>query len=433
MGWLLDVLYLSLAVITSPIWLFRMIRTGKIRTDWRARFGFSSGLSSPQAVGGPKKPRILVHAVSVGELNAIRLLVDDLAARPEEPEIVIATTTDTGFAHATKLWAGRHSVVRFPFDLNWVMGRFLGAVQPDVVALVELEIWPNFMRQCRRRGIPVCVINGRLTERSFGRYRLIAPLIRPGFATLSKAAVQNDAYAERFRELGTSRDAIEVTGTMKWDTAAIADHVDGAEELANELGIDRRRPLVVAGSTAPGEHELLLKAVPEGAQLLCAPRKPEWFDQAASVLVGCARRSHGERGSSTGRFLLDTIGELRKAYVLADVVVVGRSFGNLHGSDMMEPIALGKATIVGPAVADFQDTVDALLEGDGIVQVNAEELPKAVRQLLSDQSRREQLARNGREVIRRHQGATRQNARVIMSLLAQRSAAQPLAKPNPPS
>src|SRR5262249_14810801 len=147
--------------------------------------------------------------------------------------------------------------------------------------------------------------------------------------------------------------------------------VEGAEQLGVEMGIDRGKPLVVAGSTAPDEHELLVNAVPEGVQLLCAPRRPEWFDHAAAVLAGCARRSKGERGSSAGRFLLDTIGELRMAYALADIVVVGRSFGNLHGSDMIEPVALGKPTIIGPAVADFQDAVDALLTGDGILQVFA--------------------------------------------------------------
>jgi 3-deoxy-D-manno-octulosonic-acid transferase len=277
------------------------------------------------------------------------------------------------------------------------------------------------------------VVNGRLTERSFRRYRIIAPLIRSGFADLKCAAVQNLAYGNRFRALGTVGERIHVTGTMKWDTATIADHVEGADELAEAMGIDRKRPLIVAGSTAVGEHELLVGAMPEGSQLLCAPRKPEWFDQAAQVLKGCARRSRGECGSSTGRFLLDTIGELRSAYALADVVVVGRTFGDLHGSDMMEPIALGKATVVGAATADFQDTVDELLAGDALVQVESAALSETLRRLLEDPTRRETLARNGREVIRNHQGATDRHVDVIMSLLTSIDCKATSAKANPPS
>jgi 3-deoxy-D-manno-octulosonic-acid transferase len=429
MPWLIDLLYLVAVAITAPIWLWRMIRTGKIRTDWPARFGLvprhvraTLTHSDSPPTPGHRRKRILLHAVSVGEVNAIRLLVDELAGQPVSPLVTIATTTDTGFARAMALWGQRHAVVRYPFDLSISVSRFLTSLRPDVVALVELEVWPNFTAACAKRGIALCVINGRLTERSFRRYLPIAPLIRPSFRRLTIAAVQNEAYAERFRALGVAFDSVRVTGTMKWDTAEIADSVDGADSLAAEMGIDRTRPLVVAGSTAPGEHELLMSAVPVGVQLLCAPRKPEWFEDAARGLQGCARRSRGDRGSATGRFLLDTLGELRKAYALADVVVVGRSFGQLHGSDMMEPVALGKATIVGPAVADFQDTVDALLRapgGGGLVQATAEELPAAISSLLNNAPRRQQIAERGRAVIRQQQGATQANVQLIMSLIHQ--------------
>jgi 3-deoxy-D-manno-octulosonic-acid transferase len=235
---------------------------------------------------------------------------------------------------------------------------------------------------------------------------------------LSRVAVQNETYAARFRALGVPENRIVITGTMKWDTAQIADVVPGSESLASEFGIDRERPLVVAGSTAPGEHDLFARSLPDDAQLLCAPRKPEWFDRAAAELPGCARRSRQQRGSATGRFLLDTIGELRAAYALADVVVIGRSFGNLHGSDMMEPIALGKAVIVGPAVTDFQDIVEALLAGGGIMQVNADGLANALWELLNGADRRATMAARGRDVIRQHQGATEQTARLLLDILA---------------
>jgi 3-deoxy-D-manno-octulosonic-acid transferase len=416
--WVTDLVFLIVAMVSSPVWLVRMIRTGKIRTDWSGRFGRAEPLPPP------RRPRILVHAVSVGEVNAARKLLARLAAPPLEAEIVVSSTTNTGCARAEALFAGTYRVTRYPLDFSFAVNRYLRAVRPDVVVLIELEVWPNFVGAAARRGIPVCVANGRLTERSAAGYRRLGVLVRPVFRKLALAAVQNEPYARRFREVGVPPERVRVTGTMKWDTAEIADGVEGADALAEAMGIDRSRPLVVAGSTAPGEHELLVEAVADGVQLLCAPRKPEWFDQAAAAMPGCARRSRGDRGSATGRFLLDTIGELRAAYALADVAVVGRSFGNLHGSDMMEPVALGAATIVGPAVADFQDTVDALLAGDGLVQTDRQRLAAVIRQLLDDPRRRGELAENARRVIRAQQGATERNAELIRSLIEHTAAAR---------
>lgn len=414
MRWAIDAIYLVIGALTSPYWLWRMASKGKLRTDWKARFGGGS------AIPPSTHATLLIHAVSVGEVNAIRLLVQRLAEHSLRPRIVIATTTDTGFARARELFASAHEVVRYPFDLNFAVRKFLKRINPDAVALVELEVWPHFTTECERRNIPICVINGRLSARSFKRYKLIGPIIISSFRRLAFAAVQNHDYAERFKAMGVGGERVYVTDTMKWDTAEIADDVPGAEKLAEEMGIDRGKPLVVAGSTAPEEHALLRDAVGEGVQLLCAPRKPEWFDDAAAELEGCARRSKGDNGSATGRFLLDTIGELRKAYALADVVIIGRSFGNLHGSDMMEPIALGKATIVGPRVEDFLETAKELLAGGGLIQTDAAHLAEIIKQLLNDPQRRAELARNGRDVIRTHQGATNRQVEYIIKLLERR-------------
>lgn len=405
-----DLIYALLLLLTLPVWLVRLLVTGKFRTDWTARFGRTPRLPCHDG------PTVLLHAVSVGEVNALRHLVPLLREHADRPRVIIACTTDTGIARARELFGEHHVVVRFPLDFSFAVGRFLRAIRPTVVALVELEVWPTFVALCARRNIPVCVINGRLSERSIGRYRRIRRLLRPTFARLAAVAAQNDAYAARFIEMGVPADRVRVTDTMKWDAATIADDVPGAAALAEAMGIDRSRPLVVGGSTEPLEHRLLHEAVPPSVQLLCAPRRPEWFDDAARELPGCARRSRGDRGSPTGRFLLDTIGELRKAYALADVVVVGRSFGELHGSDMMEPVALGKATIVGPRVADFRDTVTALLEGEGIIQTDAAGLTGAIRLLLEDAAARAALAERGRAVVRRRQGASARHADLILSL-----------------
>lgn len=411
MGALVDIAYLVGATAASPVLLPRLLGSGRHRTDWAARLGH---LHLPPPSGAP---RLLLHAVSVGEVNAVGDLISGLLASEEPPEIILATTTETGFRRACALHDDHCRVVRYPLDLTRSVNRFLDTVRPDVAAMVELELWPNFSRACRQRGIPLAVINGRLSERSHRGYRRFRPLIAPMFRRLDCAAVQTQAYAERFESLGTPAGVIVVTGTMKWDTARIEDAVPGAEALGEALGIDPERPLVVAGSTAPEEHRLLVDAVPEGVQLLCAPRRPEWFDGAARVLEGCARRSRGDRGSSTGRFLLDTIGELRQAYALADVVVVGRSFGDLHGSDMMEPAALGKPVVVGPATGDFRETVDRLSAGGGLVVTDRAGLPAALGELLETPARRTAVAEAARAVIREQQGATERTARLLRSML----------------
>ncbi len=411
MRWIVDGVYLVVVLVSSPIWLFRMVRTGKIRTDWPARFG---RVDPGARRSSGDRPRVLIHAVSVGEVNAIRGLVATLDARGVD--VVVATTTDTGTRRARSLFEGRHVVVRFPFDFSGVIRRFLSAVEPDLVVLVELEVWPNFLGACSRRGVPVLVINGRLTPRSRRRYGLLGPLVRGTFRRLSWIGAQDEAYAGRFIELGVPEERVEVVGNMKWDNARCEEGVDGSWALGQELGIDPKRPLVVAGSTAPGEHELILASLPPGTQLLCAPRKPEWFNAAADVLEGCTRRSDGRPGDGD-LYLLDTIGELSQAYDLADVAVVGRSFVDLHGSDVTEPIGLGVATIIGPAVDDFRLMVDALVSGGGLLQLSADELRGGLEQLLADPSRRLEMARRGRAVILEHQGATSAYADRVMSML----------------
>ena len=412
MRWLTDVIYLFALIVLLPVLLPRMVWRGKLRTDWAGRFGHVPSFKKT-------KTRILLHAVSVGEVNALRTLVDVLDR--SGLDIIVSVTTDTGIARAKSLFGGRHQVVRYPYDFSWVVSRFLRRIKPDVIALVELEIWPNMVAACRRRNIPVCVINGRLSHRSFRRYRLVRWMVRPSFRRLAVSGVQSEEYAKHFRALGAS--PVLVTDSMKWDNAITEDVVPGAAELAEELGINQNIAMVVAGSTGPNEPELLQQAVPSDVQLLCAPRRPEWFDAAERAMPGCIRRTVvkdkgvPERSKATRRFLLDTIGELRQAYALADIVVVGRSFGDLFGSDVTEPIGLGKATIIGPAVSDFTDMVTVLLKGRGLIQVPASELALQIKQLLDDPAYATEIGKRGRAVIRSRQGAALRHARLLQALV----------------
>ena len=409
-------MYGGAALLSSPVWVTTMAVRGKLRTDWPARLGRCDPWPRTRR-DGQLVPRVLVHAVSVGEVNAVRELVADLA---KDHEVAVSVTTDTGMVRARSVFSAPVRVVRYPFDFSGAVRSVLDAVQPDVVALAELELWPNFTQACECRGIPIAIVNGRLSERSFRRSLKVRPLLSPMFRRVAAVGAQTDDYAARFRAMGVAHERVQVVGTMKWDTARLADTVEGADALAAAMGIDRTKPLVVAGSTEPLEHALLRDAVPAGVQLLCAPRKPEWFDGAARDLAGCARRSTGACGSATGRFLLDTIGELRLAYALADVVVVGRSFGELHGSDMIEPVALGKATVIGPRWGDFAEPAQALLEAGGLMQAERGELAAALAGLLNDPAHRARMAQAGRAVIRARQGATARNAAMVRAALAER-------------
>ena len=406
----LDLFYIPLALVTAPMWAM------KRRGGWGGRFG------KGDVLGKKTKPRVMVHAVSVGEVSALRALVPVLL---REAEVVITTTTDTGMARAKELFGATCRVERYPLDFSWSVKRFLDRVAPDVVVLVELEVWPQFVDACHARGVPICIINGRLSARSFKGYSRIAGFFGTRLQKLAFAAVQDGEYATRFEALGLASDKCLISGTMKWDGAGLVDDVPGASELAQQMGIDRSKPLVVAGSTAEDEEAMLVRALPKGVQLLCAPRKPEHFEEAARAMGGCVRRSAMQvadpdlrraSGPASGLFLLDTIGELRKAYALADVVVVGRSFGTLYGSDPIEPVALGKATIIGPSTSDFAQNVRDLVAGGGLIQTSREQLSGLLVELLADATRRKRLGEAGRAVIRERQGASERHAEMILTL-----------------
>jgi len=402
----LDLTYLVGGTLLAPVW------ARKARGGWQERFGHLVPLAAP--TGG--RPRVLLHAVSVGEVSALRGLVPLLSPRAD---VVVSAGTDTGLARARALFEPGARVVRYPLDFSACVARFLDAVRPDAVGLVELEVWPNFVAACDRRGIPVAVINGRLSARSFRGYRRIRTLIGPTFRRLRAVAAQNRDYAERFIAMGVPSDRVRITDTMKWDAADLSAAVPGAAALAEAMGIDQSRPLVVAGSTAQDEEALLHAACPAGAQLLCAPRKPEHFDDAARALPGCTRRSTGERAKpGATRFLLDTIGELRAAYALADVVVMGRSFGTLYGSDPIEPAALGKPTIIGPRFGDFESVVSTLRAEEALIVSDRRSLPRDLARLLADPAAAARLAANARACVERHRGATARHADLIIDLLA---------------
>lgn len=407
---------LAAGAITAPLW------ARKQRGGWPERFGKVGELRAPSG-----KPRIMLHAVSVGEAAALRSIVPLLA---EHADVIVSTTTDTGLARATALYAETCDVVRYPLDFSWSVRRFLDRVKPDAVGLVELELWPQFLAACTKRGIPACVINGRLSPNSFRNYDRSKWLVGGMFRRLSAAGAQDEAYAQRFRAMGAPN--VQVTGSVKWDNAQPASEDDRnlAADIRDSLGIDPERPLIVGASTGPSEEAMLvrahaaLRAQGVRAQLLCAPRKPERFSEASAQMPGARARSAPASGGDGGLFLLDSLGELRAAFTLADVVVMGRTFCNLlggpdlGGSDPTEPAAMGAPVILGPETGNFRSIVEALQAGGAVLRAQDEgSLVERITEILTNEARRSEIAAEAARCVRAQQGASRRSAGLLLGLV----------------
>jgi len=453
MRFILDLLYLLAAVAYSPMVIYRIIRYKRYRSGWAQRFGKITGKS---ARGGQKKC-VWLHAVSVGELNAAKTIVKELQDRFSDPrsesrtsfEIVVSTTTDTGFARATKLFAENLQVFYFPLDFSWIIRRAFQRIRPSLCLLMELEVWPNFVTIAQKSNIPVVVVNGRISDKSFSRYKKIKPIAKKIFRKVSLILAQTEEYAQRFKELGCPDERVIVTGSLKYDTAQITDKVEGADALAAQLfgKIENRKSQIenrlwVAGATGPNEEKVILEAYNyltqpdqfENLRLVIVPRKPERFNEVAELIKqsgfelirysqiknqAAGKSSIENRASSIEPVILgDTMGDLRKFYSLATIIFVGRSLVPMGGSDMMEAAALGKCTIFGPHAFNFRQTVDALLRDNGAIMVkDKQELLQTIQKCLNEPAFAERIAQNGQKVIRKHQGATAKSIEQIAKLL----------------
>jgi 3-deoxy-D-manno-octulosonic-acid transferase len=477
---LLDVVYLLVGIAVSPILLYRVVRYGRYRRGWGQRFGKVQR-------NDPQRKCIWLHAVSMGEVNAAQTLVAKIENQLPDYEIVISTTTDTGFARAEKLFGSKWSVFYFPFDLSWVTRRAFDRLRPAACLLMELEVWPNFIFTAHERNVPVVVLNGRISDRSFSRYRKVTGMTRTFFGKLDLVLAQTPQYAERFRALGCPAERVLVTNSLKYDTAQVADRVEGAQALAEQLHL-AGEPLWVAGGTGDDEEKIILDVYRsltqdvrfQNLRLAVVPRKPERFDEVAELIeqrgfplvrysqvkeqsrgegvpplrreavpalpsehqagsvatvtrtgnndlrlspedTRAGRPRHEEQGRdalATPVILGDTMGDLRKFYSLATVIFVGRSLVPMGGSDMMEAAALGKCTIFGPHAFNFRQTVDALLQGQGAIQVtDGEDLRRMMEKCLSEPAYAEKIARSGQTVIRQNQGATARTMEALRKVL----------------
>jgi len=425
---LINIAYILAAVMFLPVMLYQRLVRRKRRTGWRQRLGHIPARPS-------RAPCVWIHGVSVGEINAARPLVHELGRQLKGFEVAISATTDTGFARATQLFPSQ-MVFRYPLDFSWVVARTMERVRPRIIVLMELEVWPNLVAHAARAGIPVVVANGRITDRrrvGLLNLPLVRRLTRGMFASLAGVGVQDETYAERFRRIGVPTDRIRITGSLKWDSAVVADRVERDDALARCLMIDRNRPLWVAGSTGPGEEAALLQAYKQLLenhpqwQLAIVPRHPERFGAVAHLIedygFACLRRSkHLERPPTALKartvFLGDTMGELRRFYALADLVFVGRSLAPLGGSDVMEVAGLARPMLFGPHMTNFAEAATKLLSARAAVQIaDAESLLREVRYLTTHRVEATRMGRQARQVLLLNQGASRKTAEMIQKLL----------------
>ncbi|MGA1980117.1 MAG: 3-deoxy-D-manno-octulosonic acid transferase [Sedimentisphaerales bacterium] len=445
MKFIIDCIYLLAALAITPTVVYRMVRYGRYRTGWSNRFGRITR-KDPAL-----KKCIWLHAVSLGEVNAAKTLVKELENRFSDFEIVISATTDTGFARATAVFGANHKVFYFPLDFSCIMRRAFRGIQPAICLLMELEVWPNFVLIADHLHTPVVVVNGRMSDKSFSKYKKIKPFAKEIFRKLSLVLAQTDEYARRFIEIGCPEKKVIVTGSLKYDTAQITDKVEGADALAEQLfgKIENRKSKIenvlwVAGATGPGEEEIILDVYKQLAQqeqfsdlcLVIVPRKPERFNEVADLIMqrgfGLIRYSEikGKATEDTEKKIInhkssiinvvlgDTMGDLRKFYSLAIIIFAGRSLVPLGSSDIIEAAALGKCTIFGPSVYNFQQTADDLLAAQGGIMVkDKQELLQVMEKCLSEPTFTEKIARNGQNVIRKNQGATQKTIDRIAKFL----------------
>lgn len=428
---ILNILYILALMLYCPVIVYKAIRQGRYRIGWADRFGKIKLKSTD-------KPCIWIHAVSMGEVNSTKTIIEGLQDKLPQYSIAISTTTDTGYARATALYADKHSVFFFPFDFSFVIKRAFKNIRPALCILVELELWPNFIQTCKDNNVPVMVVNGRISDRSFPSYKKIKRPVSRIFRNLTLVLAQTDEYAQRFIHLGCEPENVITTGSLKYDTAQIADSVAGADAITDKLNISNQH-LIVAGGTGPGEEKIILDVykklinenVAKNLRLAVVPRKPERFDEVAAIIEQAGfvpdrysrYKADGtlKSKSADSVILVDTMGDLRKFYSLSEISFVGRSLVPMGGSDMIESAALAKTTIFGPHTFNFKQPVEVLLAGDGAIEVQDEnQLYDAIKKCLMDTQYTEKIARNGQDVIRRNQGATEKTIEAVEKLLNRR-------------
>ena len=423
---------LAAIILASPYWLLRMLWSGRYRDGLGQRLGaVPRGL---RAFVGERRT-IWIHAVSVGETMAIGRLVELLDGLDPELPVVISTTTRTGQKLAQDRFGnvrpGKTRVFYYPLDFAWIVRRYLRALRPRAIVLVESELWPRVIVEAVRAGIPVIVVNGRISDRSLPRYLALRRLWRTFLRRLTLVLAQSEEDRKRFISIGLPPDAVRVAGNLKYDVRAVE-----ASAITQELRAHLHKPakILVAGSTLEGEEVYLLDAFRELLQqvsdlvLILAPRHPERFRTVEELVTEkkfpCIRRSdwmqHPQAIAPGCVFLLDSMGELASVYSLASVAFVGGSLIPAGGHNPLEPAQFAVPIVIGPYIENFRGMVGLLLDQEAIRVTPPERLASVVGELLLSPEAT-QMGLRARCVFTQHAGASEQCYAAIKKILADSS------------
>ena len=414
-------------VIMLPKFLLSAWRHGKYVS------GLSQRLGRLEKAHNGNSPVVWLHCVSVGEVQAARPLVH--AIRREFPDyaILVSTVTVTGQQLAREVFKNEATqVFYFPVDWRWSVRRALKAVKPSLVLIMETELWPNFLFECRNRKIPTAIVNGRLSEKSFGRYKLIGSFITKVVNCLDLAVMQTEADADRMRGLGLRFERVLVSGNMKFDAGALDQTSSLTAELAARFHFSDERSVLLAASTHEPEEKILLDVFSglraaglDKTRLVIAPRHPERFGAVASMLQDSrftwARRSAqaAPSDSEADVILFDTIGELRALFPLSSLVFVGGSLAPVGGHNILEPAAVGACIVTGPHTKNFDEIIkEALVQiAPGQNGAVATALGHVFTDLLADAERRHDLCARGKALVEENSGATSRTIEFLKTIL----------------
>jgi 3-deoxy-D-manno-octulosonic-acid transferase len=416
MTFLYDLAYWLYLVMCLPLFLVRK----------KAHPGLAMRLGRIPRELSFRRP-LWIHAVSVGEMMTMKSLISQIRGFLPQQQLVLSTVTPTGNAIARSIAAGDDAVIYLPLDISGIVRAVLERVQPGAFVIAETEFWPNMLTALSKRSVPVMIVNGRISDRSFPRYAFVRNIFCPVLNRVTLFCMQTETDAERLCSLGVPRDKIRVTGNMKFDS--VSQPVSGIL-TRQQLGMTESAFLLVAGSTHAGEEEPLLDVFKEMVKLypslkmVLAPRHPERSADveklvAARCLSAC-RMSRLTRDSAAAAeiFILDTVGQLTAVYSLADIVFIGGSLVKTGGHNILEPAALAKPVVCGPYMFNFRDIIDLFVRHEAVWQIKRpQELSGAFRSLLETPGRRQSLGKKGQELVQRNKGATARTATYLKEIL----------------
>lgn len=415
-----DICYILFLVLYLPVFFFRR----KMHKGFSMRFGKLPELAFPS------RP-LWIHAVSVGEMVTMKPLVCQIrGAFPGRP-LVFSSITPTGFSIAQSIAEARDSAIYLPLDIRGVIRGVLDRIDPEIFVVAETEIWPNLFTCLAQRRVPIVIVNGRISDRSFGKYKLVRFLLRPYLAHVSLFCMQSDVDAKRIILMGAEPGKVRVTGNMKYDLGVKSVSSSARETLLRRLGFTGGERIIVAGSTHPGEEDILLASFRHlsaefaDIRLILAPRHPQRGEEVAALVRKSGFEpvllSAPEVKPPAGRpviHILDTVGQLMAYYDAAEIVFVGGSLVNTGGHNILEPAALGKPVVCGHYMQNFREVAEQFLRAEAVVQVRSQsQLTRALRELLTDTEKRRKLVEKSASIISASAGATQHTVSLIKQVL----------------